>query len=256
MANVIIFILSCKKNKPKVENLKPLWLDSCGYPYVIVNGDSEIQQPFILNKKTRELIVKCPDNYDSLSLKVLLGFKAISEIYKPLGIMKIDDDILIRVPKLQYFIQNLKKNPIDYAGNVTHDINRWSLYHQGKCESQELNEKPQFLPNIPYCRGGVYYVSQKSIQVLIKNIKPENHLYEDVLIGSTLYNAKIEPKNFAFMTDILQEYIDNPEIIGLHDPGYNYDFNQIKKQYIDSNSLLVVWIILIILLVLILFYDQ
>jgi len=254
MANIIIFIMSCKKNKSKVESLKSLWLNACGFKYVIVMADPNLKSPFQHDIYTNELIVKCPDNYDSLSLKVLLGIKAIDNIFKPKGIFKIDDDVLIRIQQLRNFVKIALRESIDYAGKVTFDINQWSLYHQGRCVAEKLNNEPQFIPNVPYARGPIYYLSKKSIKVIIKTMQAKDHLYEDVLIGLTLDKKKIYPANFPFMTDILKEYLEDPETIALHDYGYNYDYQKIQEYYnINQMKQSLLWLYILIIVCIIFF---
>jgi hypothetical protein len=242
---IVILLLSCKKNHHKVVNSKNLWLNSCKLPFVVVTSDETIDKEYIINNQN--LVVQCPDNYDQLSTKVYLSLKAIDKIFQPSGILKIDDDMLIDNQKLQEFVNSLTED-IHYAGSFAKDLDFWTNFHYGKCESDHLNKTLQYVPANDYCRGPAYYLSKKSIKIIVQSMDPKLHLYEDVAVGLTLYKNGIKATHVKFVSDFL-EYFINDGYIGLHDNNNN-DFESIKKQYqINKQTEFTMWWIIIIIIV-------
>lgn len=242
---IVILLISCKKNHRKIDHSKRLWLNSCKIPFVVVTSDETIDKEYIIDNQN--LIVRCPDNYDHLTTKVYLSIKAIDTIFQPSGILKIDDDLLIDNNKLQEFVHSLTDN-VDYAGSLAKDLDFWTNFHYGKCESHNLNKTLQYVPPNDYCRGPAYYLSKKSMKIIVEFMDPKLHLYEDVAVGFTLYKNGIKATEVKLVSDAL-DYFINDGYIALHDNTI-YDFDGIKMHYkINQQVNFTLWWIIIIILV-------
>lgn len=243
MSDVVIMLMTCKKNlHTKVEIAKQTWLDKCGVPYVLLVGEPDLSIPYRFDPQTRLLEVQCPDDYESLSKKVYLGIIAVNAEFAPSGILKIDDDVLVRVNKLQAFVASPNKQ--QYEGDIAQRVDHWSDYHVKKCK----DSSPVYVPNVKYCRGPIYYIGSESINAVCNVMDPDDHLYEDVLMGSVLNKSNIYPRQQPFMTDYLNEFKDNNNIIALHDIDGVHDFLKLERDY-NINSVQsiesVLWVFII-----------
>lgn len=227
----VILLLSCSKNNHNISILKKLWLRRCGVPYVIVTGNASLTKDYFYFPKTKRLVVCSEDDYDHLCDKMHNAFMAITQIFPNVkGIFKIDDDVFLSIPRFHKWIQ--KTNDIDYAGIRCKMMDYWSYYHYGKCSSAQMNMIPMYLSKIVYAQGPFYFVSRKSINILIKNMKPHEHLYEDYLIGKTLESHGIVFVDAQFYTESLSEFVlGNDSVIAFHDLEHVYNFLKIEQQY-------------------------
>jgi hypothetical protein len=229
---MIIMLMTCGKNLPKAQKSKELWLNKTGMPYVIlIGGGADMVTDYEFDKTTLVLKVKCPDDYENLVRKVHLGVCAVDDIFAPKdGILKADDDILVRVNELKRF--DVSKGDVAYAGDVAKRVDHWSDWHFGKCASEHWNKTPMYVPNIKYCRGPIYYLGRKSIECLKANMNVDEHIYEDVLVGMTLNRNEIFPVQQPFMTDFLDDFVKSPTVIALHEAnGANHDYAEIASKY-------------------------
>ena len=246
-------LLSCKKNTHKVDKIKKSWLIKSGIPYVILIGNPTQDSDYIYDDSTKILQVKSPDDYANLNLKVYLGIKSIKKEFNPDGIFKIDDDVLIRNNKLTEFINNNKSN---YDGDVAKNVGYWSDYHIGKCQ---ITEKIFVPKDVKYCRGPIYYISKKSINIICESMDPKQHFYEDTLMGMHLNKNNIYPVDRSyFLTDYLDVFLKNKSIIAFHDIDNNYDILEVSiNNNINNNpklnlGLIIIYILIIIVLFLVL----
>ena len=191
MEKCFALILSCEKytHKRLMQDLSDFPFE---YRYFI--GNPDLDEPVEDNKV---VYLPCPDNYESLPIKVRLGIKWIVENTTDISyIFKTDDDIIFDGGKLLklYRDQVLKKS-LDFAGNRVRVRGHWSRYHRGSCESELLNSSSLYIPATTYCSGGGYFLSAQSFNIL-KNSDDykkhpflrtfENMIFEDVIAGSIL----------------------------------------------------------------------
>ena len=170
-----ILIISCKQNFKRIDIIKSVWLDFCKIPYKIVIGDNELDEDYII--KDDYLYIKVDDDYKSLPLKIKKTFNIISTIYDPDCIIKIDDDVII---KLKYLYNYISTKKSDYEGNIS------SLYIYNSIHRI-------------YCGGPCYFISKQAIKLLVN--MDIIHRAEDVCVGNTLFSHNIQPK-------IMNMYID------------------------------------------------
>lgn len=167
------------------------------YDYYYFIGDLSLKTDYEIDDVNKIVYLKVPDNYESLSLKVYYSLKFISERYadKIIGVFKTDDDVIINLD----LIDNLKRNNAfrDYFGIVNVIQEEKSSYHIGKCENEFLNKIEMNTPiGTKYCSGGGYYINSIYISQILSKIDNFNKIiYEDVAIGKTLSELKIEPYN-------------------------------------------------------------
>lgn len=213
----LFLIYSCKKNSIKSEKLYSYFLNNLHVDKIlIVNGlsdgdyDNEIEEEIIskeykiLNNK---LILNVQDGYEYLNLKTNKLFQIINTIYSDYdGVFKCDDDIIPNIPHLNYFIDNLSKNNIDYCGNIVNSNQHFSSYHMSKPINNNF-KKPMLVPTCAYCQGPLYFLSIKSIKIFNKensNID-ETLFFEDVFVGYNLNKHSIYPSIFELFSDNIQD---------------------------------------------------
>jgi len=231
----MIMMLSCKKNWKKVERSKRVWLDKCGIPYVVLMGDPNIQNSYEYDSGTRVLTVQCPDDYESLSWKVYLGYKTLYMLFRPTGILKVDDDVLVRINRIQEF-SRVPSKP-SYIGSVATFVGYMSNYHKSKVYDDELSNKLVYVPNVKYCNGAMYYIDAEAIRCLMKNMNPDDHIYEDVLVGKTLNACNIYPVQFPWITNHLTVFLMNTEYIAYHDVNSSYNFSYLIASFNMNRSI-------------------
>lgn len=224
MSGIVILLMTCSKNMHKVEVARKTWLHQCNIPYVILIGNPTLGLPYRYDPATHIMEVQCHDDYESLSQKVYLGIVAVNSEFNPAGILKVDDDVLVRVDRLNAFINSEAK--ASYEGDIAKNTNYWSEYHIGKCKMNT----PIFVPNIKYCRGPIYYLGREAIEIVCERMDPNDHLYEDVLMGMLLNNHSIYPRQQPFMTDYLDEFLQDKNIIALHDINDKIDLLKIENE--------------------------
>ena len=187
---------------------------------LIMYGDKTQDKPFEI-KDDKHLVLQVADNYENLASKSLQLFKAIHELYPSIiGCFKCDDDIIINMKSLIYFVKTFNiNNRLDYAGtacvskekenNISHLVGK-------KIDRAETIKTPMAL----YCGGPLYYLSRKSI-ACIHDADPEaytNIFYEDLMIGYILNQHKIFP---------VQSFLYDNNIYNFDDFSYH---NTLKKK--------------------------
>ena len=70
-----ILLLTHKNNLKQVRDKH--WLKEVKLPYIILYGDESIENDYHYNKDENTLIVKCPDTYEYLTLKLACAYKAL-----------------------------------------------------------------------------------------------------------------------------------------------------------------------------------
>ena len=127
MSDVLIAILSCRKNAFKREAQRRTWLPSlqADYRFFLGNGNKNLQSDGVL--------LNCPDDYDHLSCKIrLLCQWALKHGYK--WVFKTDDDVYASPERL---LSSGFRN-YDYMGNL----------FKG------------------YCSGGGHWLSERAMKII------------------------------------------------------------------------------------------
>lgn len=155
----LIAVVTCEKFKSRASIQRVLWV-----PQVADRADVR----FFLAKQERgplpdEVFLDCPDDYNSLPLKVKLMFTwALANGYTKT--LKLDDDTLLLPDRLLADIP-----PQDYAGY--------------------LNATP---PK-HWCSGFCYWLSERAMRIVTAAAIPENEWAEDRWVGGVLHDHGIKP---------------------------------------------------------------
>lgn len=132
--------------------------------YVILRGDMNLQSDYSYNSESHECILRCPDTYLGLPYKIKAGLQFVYKQFKPSFVVKIDDDVLVNVPKL---IQYIESTQDEYAGIVTYNY----------CPGKNLKSV--------YCGGPVYYLSSRALTCL-QDMDADFSPSEDTNVGAHL----------------------------------------------------------------------
>jgi len=183
IANAIILITTCRKNKQKQELLRAVFKNS-GLEYYFLLGGSDHT---FLDGDT--LNINVLDTYEMLHLKVVEGLLFFKKYKK--NILKIDDDSFIDIKRLKEYNFNF-----DYGGFFLHSGRGPFTYHAEKVTDKRYSSTIESNLIYDFCNGGGYFLSLKAQKLFFKNYKTSeeysNHLRfqkgrEDRLIGQTLY---------------------------------------------------------------------
>ncbi|WP_185474832.1 MULTISPECIES: tetratricopeptide repeat protein [unclassified Synechococcus] len=198
-----LMIITCRANLHKADYIRERYYKSLGIPYCFVIGD-----PFLVREWVAEgdiLYVKCPDNYESLSTKVLKAFSFFHVCTDFSGVLKLDDDCAITsISRFREVMQQFFNDPpSDFMGTICGPtVGR--AWHFGKCADENISHRPYALPpQVEWCGGGEgYYLSKKSLRYLFEYTTkyPDvllGHLYEDVFIAFCLSSYGIKPVNYS-----------------------------------------------------------
>ena len=144
MSRGCIMIISCYSS-----NRVPLltWINDIPptIDYVIVRGDMNLRSDYSYNSESHECVLRIPDTYLGLPHKIKAGLMFVYKQFNPSFVVKIDDDVLVNVPKLLEYTQSTHDH---YAGHVTYNYN-----------------PDQGLSTV-YCGGPVYYLSSRALECL------------------------------------------------------------------------------------------
>ncbi len=161
--------------------------------YVILRGDMNIQNEFIYNSDSHECILRCPDTYNGLPHKIKAGLQFVYKQFNPSFVVKIDDDVIVNIPKLIQYIESKRD---DYAGVVTYNY----------CPSKNLKSV--------YCGGPVYYLSSRALTCL-QDMDATFSSSEDTNIGAHLIEkCNLPVHNIHLYTD---DFDQKDSYIAYHD---------------------------------------
>lgn|GEM_PF-425965 len=165
MTRILIGVLSCQAYSERRQRCLRSWIHEAldaGIDVVFLLGGSKTAA----KREGLNLLLPCPDDYDSLPMKVGLFLEWASKHAEFEYIFKCDDDTYLRPDRLLAFDCQGK----DYIGA------EWS-------------------PGVEYASGGAgYWVSRKSVAVLAPVLRRYTTGAEDVLVGQILANAGIHLK--------------------------------------------------------------
>jgi GR25 family glycosyltransferase involved in LPS biosynthesis len=180
---IFMGILSCSKYKKRRENQD---LKNIPFKYKYFIGNPELENPVVENDI---VYLPCKDDYESLTLKVYHMIKWIKENNPDTEyIFKTDDDIRFDFNKLLYYSRLVYINGYDYAGEFVKCKKHFSDYH-----FKEGGKNKVFVPDTKYCTGAGYFISKKSINILMEKLLKEYNIFEDQSVGYCLNKEKIYP---------------------------------------------------------------
>jgi hypothetical protein len=181
----ILLIMNCKRYSNKAQFQKTTWLHKIPsyLQFYHVIGDEELDSEFRFDNENRILCVNVPDDYNSLSKKVIAAYNAVFKTFNFTYIFKTDDDQILVNNLFLDIVRGLTSRPpiIHYGGFIV-DVkeNHLSQYHK---------IHPELPPNLPilktkYCSGRFYFLSNQAITNLLnKRQLIEKEYFEDYAIG-------------------------------------------------------------------------
>lgn len=208
-SDVVFLIPTCKKYAHKTDAVRKTWasqLAKYGFRYVFLVGEPELEYAQVIGDT---LHVPCRDDYESLLLKLALGYKFIYQHFDCDYVYKIDDDTY---PNLDILVNKLlpQLRGCQFAGGAVHKKgssmnNKW---HYGKCSSP-IFDKPYKYNVAPFdfAKGGYgYFIRRDALPVVFnmentfkRELDEGVYSYEDVRISELMVQKNIVPY-------ILQDY--------------------------------------------------
>lgn len=208
-SDVVFLIPTCKKYAHKTDAVRKTWasqLAKYGFRYVFLVGEPELEYAQVIGDT---LHVPCRDDYESLLLKLALGYKFIYQHFDCDYVYKIDDDTY---PNLDILVNKLlpQLRGCQFAGGAVHKKgssmnNKW---HYGKCSSP-IFDKPYKYDVAPFdfAKGGYgYFIRRDALPVVFnmentfrRELDEGVYSYEDVRISELMVQKNIVPY-------ILQDY--------------------------------------------------
>jgi glycosyltransferase involved in cell wall biosynthesis len=198
---LVVLIPSCKKYAYKADAIRKTWankLSSLGASIWFLYGDPEASYAYTSSDC---LFVPCRDDYESLLLKLTLGYEYVHKHFNFRFLLKIDDDCILNVPK---FRSLLKEQAVceQYLGMAVHKkgVKMNNKWHYGKCSTPDFDKpyKDNVAP-VTYAKGGYSYILRKDaltpiirkLGVFKSEIQDSVYSYEDVRVGEVLAEAGI-----------------------------------------------------------------
>ena len=203
----ILLIMNCKKYADKAAHQKSTWLPLLPpfLKYFHVVGDENLDSDFLFDYKDNLLMVKSPDDYNSLPKKVIAAFKAVVVTFSFKYIFKTDDDQTISNVKFFDTISAvIKIKNANYGGHVV-DVKQPYLSEYSRIHP----ELPSYLPlyKTVYCSGRFYFLSLNAVSYLLsKRENIEQEYLEDYAIG---FNLSKELKENIMHIDTSKYFTDS-----------------------------------------------
>lgn len=194
--DVVILIPTCRKYFAKAEAVRKTWvskLNGFGYRYLFLVGNPELQGAELSGDV---LHVPSKDDYESLLVKLAMGYEFIYRTMDFTHIYKIDDDCYLDVRKLTEDILPQLAD-FQYAGGATHPKgakmnNKW---HFGKCSDSRFDRSYRFdSAPFEFAKGGYgYFLRRDVVPIIISEIeeftnelKVFEYSFEDVRVSELL----------------------------------------------------------------------
>jgi hypothetical protein len=181
----VVMMTSCyASNRPdKLDWLKDL---PTNIDYVIIRGNTELATEYEFQRETHQCVLRCSDTYAGLPEKIRAGFRFVYKEFNPDFIIKVDDDVVVNVPKLLEFIES---NTGDYVGVAT------------SCRGYA------------YCGGPLYYLSALALRYM-KDMDITGLTEEDICVGRCANTHSIPIYCYKFHDF---DYEKRHELIAYHD---------------------------------------
>ena len=198
-----IIIVSCQKNKQKIDLIKRTWLKNARlYEYYFIIGVPNLEDEYKIEGDI--LYIRCSDDYLGLPEKMMKTYRYFS-LHRPdvKGVLKIDDDNYINIKHFPVFMKQCIDANINYMGNSLCCIskkeydanekkrmiayNTLTSYMSNKVE--DFSE--QYVPEISgrwYNGGHGYYLSKKAMDIITEHFSQTilTEIYEDKMVADTL----------------------------------------------------------------------
>ena len=235
--DIVFLIPNCKKYEEKANAIRNTWakqLTTYGFRYYFLMGNSKLKQAQTINDI---LYVPCEDNYESLILKLVLGYEFLYQQMDFTYVYKIDDDCFPNLKKLINILLPQFNNK-KYIGGAIHpkDAKMSNNWHFGKCENPKFDRPYKFnVAPFSFAKGGYGYFLRKDILPMLFELKDKisselkKYIYspEDVRIAEILKN-----------NGILVDHIDSYSIISAL--NYNHSDQYLVYDIQDSELMQII----------------
>jgi len=202
--DVILLIPTCEKYAHKMNAVRETWakdLKGYGYRYLFLLGDENLKHARVYKDV---LHVPARDDYESLLLKLALGYKFLNDHYDFDYVYKIDDDCFPNLEKITNEILP-QFSGHQYIGGATHPkgTNMNDKWHYGKCSDSTFDKPYKFnVAPFEFAKGGYGYFLRKDVLPWItkeiptfsKELNEGVYSYEDVRIAEILQGGQINVK--------------------------------------------------------------
>ena len=191
-------MITCNKY---IEKRKQQDLSKCPLTYRYFIGNPTLQEA-IEDKEEKIVYLPCPDSYEALPQKVYHMLKWVTNNYPKVSyIIKADDDVKFNFNNFRKYSRELIYKNIDYAGYKVKIKECWGTCHLGKCDDKILSGTKVLIPKSEFCAGPCYFVSRKSIDIILNKLFEKNTIYEDQSIGHCLGMYGIKPTHLKIKND-------------------------------------------------------
>lgn len=200
--DVLFLIPTCDKYNFKANKIRETWrgeLEGLGFKYQFIKGDESLK---VSTKVDDILYLPCEDNYESLLLKLALGYEYIYENYSFKYVYKIDDDCY---PNLKLLLNKILPQISEHKylagmshpkGGVLND--KW---HYGKCSDAKFDQPYKYnIAPFSFAKGGYgYFLKKELLPYLISSIDTFRselidgvYSYEDMRVGEIMLENGVE----------------------------------------------------------------
>lgn len=195
--SILLVIYSCKKYLFMKDYYDEKYT-AMGYTILFVFGDKDLETEYQYDSENRMAVLKCEDNFESLTKKTHMLFKMIltsSRLQNYEYIIKMDDDTELNLSCSQLvFPDNLL-----YGGpRLIKSEPKEHNYHFGKCsEESEFNMTPYELKTeLSWGAGYCYILHRNVIEMICLAIEKDDkilneYLYEDMMVGKIISTSNI-----------------------------------------------------------------
>ena len=189
---IYFFIYSCRKKLSQARRLYSFLQNKIPHVY-IVYGDPTLEELYRLDHSNHHLILRCNDDYTSLSFKTRRLLQVVPRLWPDMtGMIKCDDDILPSLFHWREIQQLVEDEHPAYLGKSCFQrklVTKFSRHHE---DIKDLDME-YVLPVCTFAAGPLYYLSREAVKHLQKTI--EFCFHEDIMVARHLaaYNISLRP---------------------------------------------------------------
>ncbi len=243
---IVFLIPTCVKYSDKTEAVRETWakqLAALGFRYLFLIGRPELQQAEVDGDI---LYAPCKDDYESLLLKLVLGYEFLHKNMDFKYVYKIDDDCYPNLKKLvEEILPQLAGK--QYIGGATHPFGKNMIdnWHFGKCSDPRFDQSYKYnVAPFEFAKGGYGYFLHRDILPYLFELKDELrselkryiYSYEDVRIAEILEKHGISVSSFRNYSIIPGSGYNNSKhylVYDIQNPGL---MKLIKRQRTEAKK--------------------
>lgn len=245
---IVFLIPTCAKYADKTKAVRNTWVKQLavfGFRYLFLMGKPDLKQASIENDV---LYVPCRDDYESLLLKLVLGYEFLYQNMHFKYVYKIDDDCF---PNLKILVKEILPQLANkkYVGGAIHPsgTSMSDHWHFGKCSDPKFDKPYKFkVAPFDFAKGGYGYFLRKDILPLLFDLIEEqradltqfSYSPEDVRIAEVLKEHNIGISSFDNYTIISGSSYNNAEQYLVYDITSPELMKRIQEQRFETENVL------------------